>query len=668
VTDPAAESADRRSSSGGHPERALRESEQRYRALFAAVDQGFCIIEKVEVGRGQPSDYRYIEINPAFRRHTGLGDVVGKTIRDVVPGHEQSIFDIYDEVVRTGRRRHFEQYVDALDLWVDAEVLPSAGPGQIAVLFTDVTQRKRAEMALRESEEMLRSVLENSRDGINMLDLRTGRYVFMNEAQVALTGFTAEEISGISAEEAWERVHPEDRHVSTEQQRRVAAGEDMERAVEYRWKVKSGEYRWFSDRRRIVRDERGEPVALVGVSRDITERKRVEGARSQQQLVVGGIATILQAAMTAPSEERLGEVCLQVAELLTESRFGFIGELGADGLLHEVALSDSGRRECAMQDKSGHRRTLAASEPHGLYGHVVLTGQPLMTDSPADHPESIGLPPGHPPLSSFLGVPLGDGSVTGVLAVADREGGYRDEDRESLMALAPVIREAFDRRRAEQGLRENDLRSVAQQERDRLARDLHDSVTQALFAATIKAEALTLDGELPAQTAAAVEEVRRLTRGALAQMRALLLELRGDPLDDVSLVQLMRHLVEATESRTSTGVRLTIRGGASEPPSLHAPIYRIAQEALNNVVRHARAAHAWVVLDLDEDKVRLEVGDDGAGFEPGAVDAGHLGLRSMRERAAESGGELRLVTTAGEGTRLLVEWSVEPGAQSAERA
>jgi signal transduction histidine kinase len=321
-----------------------------------------------------------------------------------------------------------------------------------------------------------------------------------------------------------------------------------------------------------------------------------------------------------------------------------------------------------MREGDGDQRPPGA-EPQGLVGQVLLTGEPLMTDRPADHSGSSGLPRGHPPLSSFLVVPLyADERVTGLVAVANREGGYRDEDRESLEAIAPVIREALDRRRAEEGLRENERRSVAQQERDRLARDLHDSVTQALFAATIKAEALTLDGQLPAQTAVAVEEVRRLTRGALAQMRALLLELRGDPLDDVSLVQLMRHLVEATESRTSTSVRLTMRGEVSAPHELHAPIYRISQEALNNVVRHARAAHAWVVLDQDEGEVRLEVGDDGAGFEPGTAGADHLGLRSMRERAAESGGVLRVVSTAGEGTRLYAEWSVEPRVQSAERA
>jgi PAS domain S-box-containing protein len=153
------------------------------------------------------------------------------------------------------------------------------------IVARDITERKELERAARENAELLRTVLENSRDGINMLDLASGRYVFMNEAQVALTGFTPEETHDMPAEEAFERVHPDDREISVEQQRRVALGEDDDQPVEYRWRVKSGEYRWFSDRRKLVRDAQGEPTALVGVSRDITEQKRVDEAlrRSEAQ-------------------------------------------------------------------------------------------------------------------------------------------------------------------------------------------------------------------------------------------------------------------------------------------------------------------------------------------------------------------------------------------------
>ena len=146
----------------------LRRSEARYRALFDAMDQGFCIIEKVATADGEPSDFRYVVANPAFARHTGLHDAVGKTILQLVPNAETRIMHIYDDVVRTGEPRHFEACVSALDLWIEAEVVPASGPHQIAVLFSNVSKRKRAEAALRESEERQKFLLELS-DGLRTL-------------------------------------------------------------------------------------------------------------------------------------------------------------------------------------------------------------------------------------------------------------------------------------------------------------------------------------------------------------------------------------------------------------------------------------------------------------------------------------------------------------------
>jgi signal transduction histidine kinase len=222
--------------------------------------------------------------------------------------------------------------------------------------------------------------------------------------------------------------------------------------------------------------------------------------------------------------------------------------------------------------------------------------------------------------------------------------------------LAIYVRDVTDARRSEQAVRESEAEKAAQRERVHLARELHDSVTQALFAATMKAEALSLDETLPARSADAAEEVRRLTRGALAQMRTLLLELRADPLDEIPVQQLLRHLVEATESRVRTVVRLTVDEEEPLPGALRAPVYRIVQEALNNVARHAGAPHAWVDLDVRPSELHLVVGDDGRGFDPDAVDPSHHGLRSMRERAEEAGARLQVRTSIGGGTQVTVDW------------
>jgi signal transduction histidine kinase len=139
-------------------------------------------------------------------------------------------------------------------------------------------------------------------------------------------------------------------------------------------------------------------------------------------------------------------------------------------------------------------------------------------------------------------------------------------------------------------------------------------------------------------------------------MRTMLLELRGDPLEGVPLQQLLRNVVEATESRTRTRVSLTIEGDRQVPPVMHVTLYRVTQEALNNVARHAQADHAWVELRLLPGHALLTVKDDGRGFELGPVSPEHIGLRSMAERAAEAGAELRIVAAPGAGTEIAVEW------------
>ncbi len=143
-------------------------------------------------------------------------------------------------------------------------------------LSKEVAEHKVAEEALEANEEILRTILDNSRDGINLLDLETGCYSFISPAQAELTGFSIEELRNFPAEEVFERVHPEDRERLISQQSRVAAGEELTAPAEYRWKVKSGEYRWFGDTRRAIRNREGKITAMVGVIRDITERKRSE--------------------------------------------------------------------------------------------------------------------------------------------------------------------------------------------------------------------------------------------------------------------------------------------------------------------------------------------------------------------------------------------------------
>jgi PAS domain S-box-containing protein len=242
-------------------------------------------------------DHHVAFANRAFREK--FGESEGRHCYDFCFGNKEpcSFCESYT-VMETGRPHHWEvkgqdgSVIDAYDFpFTDVD-----GSQLILEMDVDITGRKRNEeelkkyrehlemlvtertKELREIEERFRTVIENSLDGISMLDLKTGRYVFMSPAQVKLTGFSMEEINNISVEEALERTHPDDREITISHQRRVATGDDVIEPVEYRWKVKSGDYRWFSDRRKLVRDGQGHPAALVGISRDITERKKLEQA------------------------------------------------------------------------------------------------------------------------------------------------------------------------------------------------------------------------------------------------------------------------------------------------------------------------------------------------------------------------------------------------------
>jgi PAS domain S-box-containing protein len=229
------------------------------------------------------------------------------------------------------------------------------------------------------------------------------------------------------------------------------------------------------------------------------------------------------------------------------------------------------------------------------------------------------------------------------------------EEQRLLQALAQRAALAIQNAR----LYEQAQQAATLEERQRLARELHDAVTQTLFSTALIAEVLPELWDLdPDEGRQRLAELRRLTRGALAEMRTLLVELRPGALTELPLSDLLRQLAEATAGRTRLQVVARVEGQArSLPPTVQVALYRIAQEALNNVVKHAQARRAAVTLGYEADGgVRLLLDDDGHGFDPSAIPAGHLGVEIMRERAAAIGAEYRVDRQPGEGTAIEVHW------------
>jgi signal transduction histidine kinase len=232
-----------------------------------------------------------------------------------------------------------------------------------------------------------------------------------------------------------------------------------------------------------------------------------------------------------------------------------------------------------------------------------------------------------------------------------------DLERQVAIRTAELQHQIEQREKAEQALAEKAAQEAVTLERTRLARDLHDAVTQTLFSASLIAEVLPdIWAMSQAEGWRRLEELRQLTRGALAEMRTLLMELRPSALTEIPLPDLLRQLCESLIGRARLPIELHIEGTRKLPPDLQICLYRITQEALNNIVKHAKATQALVTLQLNE-KVTLSIVDNGSGFDPARVPPDHLGIRIMCERAEAMGAEFSIYSEPGRGTQICISWS-----------
>ena len=231
-----------------------------------------------------------------------------------------------------------------------------------------------------------------------------------------------------------------------------------------------------------------------------------------------------------------------------------------------------------------------------------------------------------------------------------------EQDGQQLFAV--ILRDVTEQRRLEAETRAQSTQAAIATERTRLARDLHDAVTQSLFSASLMAEVLPKLWESDREKGLAqLQDIRLLTRSALAEMRTLLLELRPTAIMDSKLSELLAHLAEATSSRSGVSVTVNADEQRRLPGDVQVAFYRIAQEALHNVSKHSKAQCASVQLSLLPRNAMLLIHDDGYGFEYTGIGATHLGLRIMHERAEEVGATVQIESTPGQGTDVLVNWS-----------
>jgi signal transduction histidine kinase len=296
---------------------------------------------------------------------------------------------------------------------------------------------------------------------------------------------------------------------------------------------------------------------------------------------------------------------------------------------------------------------------HGMLGAMLESAGSFRTSDIHDDPRFRGWwPKGHPDMRSFLGVPISTREgVIGAFYLTEKLGTseFTDQDRRLIELLAAHAAIAITNARLYEQSRELSVLS----ERNRLALELHDAVSQKLFSLVLTAEAAeTLAGRDPAAAGEQVARLKALAQEALDELRALIFELRPPDLERDGLCGALRKHVEVLRSRRQGRITLELEDELPGDPDRDAEILRIAQEALQNALRHAKASHTSVRLRADDGELRLEVEDDGIGFDPSDPElrSRRLGLTSMEERAERLHGRLEIDSTPGGGTsvRLVV--------------
>ncbi len=312
----------------------------------------------------------------------------------------------------------------------------------VVSVIRDLRERSAAEARLQSAERDWERTFDSVPDLVAVIDTDHG-IVRVNRAMAQCLGVAPEQCAGMKCYEA---VHgAEQAPASCPHTRALADG--REHAAELHEERLGGDFLVTCT---PVFDAAGNLTGSIHVARDISERKQAELRILRQNAVLDGINRIFREALSYETEEELGRTCLAVAESVTGSKFGFIGEVNAAGKLDDIAISDPGWDACRMEHPTGHRIVPTGFIVHGIYGRVLRDGKAFFTNDPASHPDSIGCPEGHPPLKAFLGAPLIHlGKTIGMIAVGNRDGGYTQVDLEVLETLAEAIVHAFMWRRSE---------------------------------------------------------------------------------------------------------------------------------------------------------------------------------------------------------------------------
>lgn len=535
-----------------------------------------------------------------------------------------------------------------------------------SVILRDLSEPRRTASALRSREQLLAATFGTGNVGMAQIDPRTRRFVAANAAFQRLSGYDEAGIEGLPTDCL---DHPDD-PPSIDSIETLAAG-GGERDTERRMVRKDGTLVWIRASVGVAVDDAGAPDRLVYVVQDITSRREMLAALQAREARLEFLVRLNDRLreLVEPGEIGYAAACL-LGEFCGADRVGYAEDAG-DGVSVEVTRNYTR----GVPGIEGRYRYLD-------YGKALLEAlragrtvvQPDIANDPAMD-EAAKAAHAALQLAATVNVPLlRRGRLHAILFVHSRVPRRWTEAEVALMEdVAARLRADIERARAEAGVRETkamleasqaELRqliaaqdSVQEEERLRMARELHDEVQQSLAtilmeAELVRAEAHGIDGHIRE----ALDRIERLGTEVITSMRRIVHDLRPQALEELGLVAALQTLVDAFARRAGVACRLDTSALAADDHERLAPVatcaYRLVQEALNNVGRHAAARHAIVRLaSLPDRRLAVTVSDDGTGIRPGeARKPESFGLLGMRERVRAVGGSLRVQPGPAGGT------------------
>jgi PAS domain S-box-containing protein len=621
-------------------------------------------------------------INPAFAR------MYGYTIEELKGKPTELIFAPEDrpKFLEGVRQAHaLGHYIyEARHLRKDGSIFPAIvdvtavkdSEGKVlyrVVNVQDVTQLKQAETALRETEAHYGTIIQSLEEGVVLQDVE-GKIYTCNASAERILGLTADQMMGrTSVDLRWRAIHedgtsfPGDDHPAMLTLRSGEAYSDVIMGVH----KADGTLTWISiNTRPLFHPEEKQPYAVLSSFSDITERMQLYQVLEQRvEMRTRQLSALLDLSRTVASTMEIGP---QLDLILTQLKT-VIDYTGAG-----IAIIERDRFVILEYQGPTPREEMVnlyipASQAAGFSEVIRRRGPLIIDDLWGDDPWSLeAIAQANEPMRasvsyahSWMGVPLiVKDTLLGVLRLDHVEPRRYTEDHARLASVfAEQAAIAIEKSRLYGQAQE----LAALEERQKLARELHDSVSQALYGIGLGARtALTLLQRDPAKAAEPLEYCLSLAEAGLAEMRALIFELRPESLELEGLVAALSKQATALQARHAIRVELDLCEEPDIPLAIKETIYRIAQEALNNIVKHAHATQVDLHLHcLVEGAMVLEVNDNGQGFDPNATFPGHLGLSSMRERAERVGGQFEMDSSEGKGLRIRLEIPIQQAPSTA---